>query len=104
MEQPIIFDSYKDYLDSTRDLIELAVKQTLVSTGKLSATVSKAEAIRMANGSRYLIERYINEGLIPAPKDGGPTSKLRIDRVLLETLLKTANRSTYSSLKIVARK
>lgn len=83
------------------DCMELGAKKALVATGVLSQTVSKSEAIRIAD-SRSLIERWIKEGLLGAHQDGGKTSKLRIDRLQLDILLKTANRSTY--LTVIERK
>ena len=72
------------------DAAELGGKKALISIGKLSPTISKAEAYRLYG--RAQVDRWIDERLIIPQKDGENTSRVRLDRMRLETIAKSSNR------------
>jgi hypothetical protein len=79
-----------------QDAAELGAKSALSQVGLIKPYISKAEANRMV-GQRT-VERWMQEGLITPSKDGPTSSKIRINRVQFESLLKTSNRPSYKSL------
>jgi hypothetical protein len=79
------------------DAAELGSKRALVEIGKLSPMITKAQAYKLHGRSQ--VDRWIKEGLLRQYKDGENTSKVRIDRMQLETIAKSSNRASYFSTK-----
>jgi len=66
---------------------ELGAVVALIRTGKLKPYLKKAEAFRLHG--RANVEHWIDEGLITPRKDGGHSASWRIDRIELETIVKS---------------
>jgi hypothetical protein len=79
-----------------QDAAELGAKSALSQAGLMKSYISKSQAERMAG--RANINRWLLEGLITPSKDGPTTSKIRINRVQLEAIIKTSNRPSYLAL------
>lgn len=75
------------------DAAELGAKKALVQTGLLKPFLSKSEAYKLHG--RKIVDRWIGEGLVKLIKDGPNGAKMRIDRLELETVAKTSNRTYY---------
>ena len=79
------------------DAAELGGTRALIGIGKLSPTISKAEAYRLYGRSQ--VNRWIDEHLIIPQKDGENTCRVRLDRMRLETIAKSSNRLSYFANK-----
>jgi len=75
------------------DAAELGARRIAKELGISKPFMSQNEAWKIYG--RRTIERWIEEGLITPQKDGNATSKIRLDRMELETLSKSSNRHTY---------
>lgn len=71
----------------------LAVKRVLLELGLVKTFLSKTEAYKLYG--RGTVERWISEGLIKPHKDGSDSSKVRLERMRLEALSASSNRTTY---------
>jgi len=74
------------------DATETATIRTLCAVGLLKPDMTKAEAYRIYG--RAQVDRWITEGLIEPVQDGVKT-KIRLDRIKLESLRKSANRMSW---------
>ena len=66
------------------DANETGAMRALIETGNLKPFLSKSEADRQYG--RGTVDRWIKEGLITPGKDGGASSKIRLDRMQLRYL------------------
>lgn len=66
---------------------ELGAVIALIRTGKLKPYLKKSEAFRLYGRSN--VEHWIEEGLITPRKDGGQSASWRIDRIELESIVKS---------------
>ena len=66
---------------------ELGAVIALIKTGKLRPYLKKSEAFRLYGRSN--VEHWIEEGLITPRKDGGQSASWRIDRIELESIVKS---------------
>ena len=73
---------------------EMGAKRAYIHLGIIKPYMSKAEAFKMYG--RANVDRWIKENLIVPIKDGNYSAKLRLDRIKLEMVSKTANRHTYT--------
>ena len=60
---------------------------------KLKPYISKREAYKLYG--RAIVDRWIKEGLIKEIKDGENSSTVRIDRIQIEIIAKSSNRSSF---------
>lgn len=82
-----------EYMNALIDTAELGAKKALQSAGLLKPYLSVSECNRIYG--RAVVERWIREELIKPIKDGNASAKTRIDRIKIEAVAKSANRSTY---------
>ena len=82
-----------EYRRAMLDAAEIAAQKVLVSTGQLKPYMSLRQAYKLY-GERN-VERWRKEGLIKAVKDGDRNSKVRIDRLEIESVARTSNRASY---------
>ena len=82
-----------EYRRAMLDAAEIAAQKVLVSTGQLKPYMSLRQAYKLY-GERN-VERWRREGLIKAVKDGDRNSKVRIDRLEIESVARTSNRASY---------
>ena len=75
------------------DVAEIAVQKTLIATGNLKPYISLNQAYKMYG--RSTVDRWAEKGLVKLLKDGDKNSRVRIDRVEIETVAKTSNRSIF---------
>jgi hypothetical protein len=66
---------------------ELGAVIALIRAGKLKPYLKKSEAFRLYGRSN--VEHWIEEGLITPRKDGGQSASWRIDRIELESIVKS---------------
>jgi hypothetical protein len=88
--------SLKNMAAMLHDAAELGAKTALTEAGLVKPYISKSQAVKMAG--RASVNRWVQEGLITLIKDGPRTSKIRINRVQFESVMKTSNRHTYLTL------
>ena len=87
----------KHLKDLLADAVEIGFKKGFM-TGSISETIlkpyiSKREAHRLYG--RAIVDRWIKEGLIKEIKDGENSSTVRIDRIQIEIIAKSSNRSSF---------
>ena len=78
------------------DFGEICAQKALIEADLLRPFISLAAANRKYGEST--VERWAQEGLIDIIQDG-PGSNYRINRVQIETVNRTANRHTYTTVK-----
>ena len=87
----------KHLKDLLADAVEIGFKKGLMtgtmSEIKLKPYISKREAHRLYG--RAIVDRWIKEGLIKEIKDGDNSSTVRIDRIQIEIIAKSSNRSSF---------
>lgn len=81
-----------EYRNALIDAAELGAQKALAEIGELKPYLWLRQAQRKYGPS--VVERWHREGLIDYLQDG-PNAKIRIDRIQIETVAKTANRSSY---------
>jgi hypothetical protein len=79
-----------EYRNALIDAAELGAKKALEEMGLIKPFIKLGEAQRMY-GTK-IVNRWIKDGLINPVKDGVRNSTVRIDRIQIETISKTANR------------
>lgn len=82
-----------EFRNALADAAELGAKKALEGAGLLRPYLKLSEAKRIYGAAT--VKRWIKERLILPVKDGDSTSTVRIDRLQIETVAKTANRSSY---------
>lgn len=82
-----------EYRNALVDAAELGAMKALQDVGLVKPFLKLAEAKRMYGPS--VVDRWIKEGLLKIAKDGNRNSTVRIDRLEIMSLAKTANRATY---------
>jgi len=87
----------KHLKDLLADAVEIGFKKGLmtgsVSETKLKPYISKKQASNLYG--RAIVDRWIKEGLVKEIKDGDNSSTIRIDRIQLEIIAKSSNRSSF---------
>lgn len=91
-------ESEHEYLNALVDAAELGAKKALQNVGIIAPYLSQRQAGRLYGTGK--VRRWIKEGLITPVKDGDKNSTVRIDRIQLEAVAKTANRASYFMNKI----
>ena len=90
---PMIEMTPREFRQVVSDVMEIAVKQTLVSLGMLKPYLTKAEAYKIYG--RKQVDRWLKEKLIEKIKDGTNTSSIRLSRIELEKVAATSNRMSW---------
>jgi len=85
--------SETEYRNALVDAAELGARKALEKVGFIKPYLKLREAQRAYGAA--IVNRWIKEGLIKPIKDGDRTASVRIDRTQIESIAKTANRSTY---------
>lgn len=75
------------------DTAELAVLKTLTELCLIKPYLKLREAKRLYGPA--VVNRWIKEGLVKVLKDGDSSASIRISRVEIEAVAKSANRSSY---------
>lgn len=86
-------ESRLEYINALRDAAELGATKALQDVGLLRPYLKMREAKRIYGPA--IVERWIRERLIIPIKDGNNTASMRIDRLQIAAVAKSANRSTY---------
>lgn len=89
----ILPQSEIEFRNALIDAAELGAKKALEQVGLIKPYLKLREAQRMYGGS--IVNRWIQEGLINIIKDGQRNASVRINRIEIETVSKTCNRSNY---------
>jgi hypothetical protein len=82
-----------EYRNALIDAAELGARKALEVAGLIKPYLKLREAQRLYGSS--VVNRWILEGLVSAIKDGTRNASVRINRVQIETVAKTSNRSNY---------
>ena len=82
----------KEFSFLLKDAVIDGTDKTLMASGQLPDTLTKAQAFRLHGRSN--VERWISEGLINPVKQRGNSSKKFIDRLKLESVARASNRTT----------
>jgi hypothetical protein len=80
-----------EFRNALVDAAELGAQKALAAAGVLKQFISEREAVRKYGA---IVKRWIDEGLVK-PKQDGPKSMKRIDRLEIESVAKASNRATY---------
>lgn len=75
------------------DVAEIVLKQYRIEKGDEKPFISQREAYRLFGTG--VVKRWVQERLIKRKKDGSSTSTVRYDRIELEALARSSNRTTY---------
>jgi len=82
-----------EYRNALIDAAEVGAIKALIEVGALKPYLKLREAQRKYGAA--IVNRWIKEGLISPIKDGDWSASVRIDRIQIETVAKTANRASY---------
>jgi hypothetical protein len=82
----ITLDKYQ-LMDIISEAVRLGVETALVQSGLLKPYLTQTTAYEMYG--RKTVEKWIKEGRITAHKSGDRNSKVQLDRLALQTLVKT---------------
>lgn len=86
-----------EYRNALIDAAEIGAKKALQEAGLIKPYVKLREAYRMYGES--IVRRWMAEGLIKGLKDGPRNASVRISRIEIETVAKTANRASYLTIQ-----
>ncbi|MDX9847482.1 MAG: hypothetical protein RBT74_10925 [Tenuifilaceae bacterium] len=82
-----------EYRNALIDAAEAGATKALMDVGLLKPYLKLREAYRLYGEA--IVNRWIREGLVRVIKDGTRNASVRIDRLELLTVARTANRATY---------
>lgn len=82
-----------EYRNALIDAAEAGATKALMDVGLLKPYLKLREAQRLYGEA--IVNRWIREGLVRVIKDGTRNASVRIDRLELLTVARTANRATY---------
>lgn len=86
-------ESRIEYINALRDASEMGAMKALEQAGLLKPYLTERAAKKKYGPA--VVDRWIRERLVTVIKDGDRTAKKRIDRLQIEAVAKSANRSTY---------
>jgi len=90
-------ETQQEFIRALQYAAELGGLRALEMAGLSKPFLKMREAKRMFGPQ--LVTRWIKEGLINPVKDGDRSSSIRINRIEIEAVARTANRSTYMTLE-----
>ena len=79
------------------DAAQMGATIALQEAGLLKPYLSMREAKRLYGPA--IVDRWIKERLVTVIKDGNDTATIRIDRIQIAAVAKSANRSTYLTME-----
>ncbi|MDX9848748.1 MAG: hypothetical protein RBT74_17350 [Tenuifilaceae bacterium] len=82
-----------EYRNALIDAAEAGATKALMDVGLLKPYLKLRESYRLYGEA--IVNRWIKEGLVRVIKDGTRNASVRIDRLELLTVARTANRATY---------
>ena len=82
-----------EYINALIDACELGATKALAKVGSIKPYLKLREAQRIYGSA--IVNRWAEEGLITLIKDGDRNASVRIDRMEIEAVAKTSNRSSY---------
>lgn len=82
-----------EFRNALIDAAEIGARKALEEMGLSKPYVKLREAQRMYGTA--IVNRWIKEQLLTPVKDGNRNASVRINRIELEAVAKTANRATY---------
>lgn len=82
-----------EFRNALIDAAEIGAKKALEEFGLIKPYLKLREAYRLYGEA--VVKRWIKEDLIRPIKDGQRTASVRIDRVQIDSLAKSANRASY---------
>lgn len=82
-----------EFRNALIDAANIGAIKALSEIGAIKPFLKLREAQRLYGTS--VVNRWIKEGLINPIKDGNRTASVRIDRVQIEAVARTANRASY---------
>jgi len=82
-----------EFRNALVDAAEAGATKALMDVGLLKPYLKHREAQRLYGEA--VVNRWIKEGLVRVIKDGTRNASVRIDRLELLTVARTANRATY---------
>lgn len=82
-----------EFRNALVDAAEAGATKALMDVGLLKPYLKLREAYRLYGEA--IVNRWIKEGLVRVKKDGTRNASVRIDRLELLTVARTANRATY---------
>lgn len=82
-----------EYRNALIDAAEAGATKALMDVGLLKPYLKLREAQRLYGVA--IVNRWIREGLVRVIKDGTRNASVRIDRLELLTVARTANRASY---------
>ena len=82
-----------EYRNALIDAAEIGARKALEAAGLMKPYYKLREAQRLYGSS--VVNRWIQEGLVHAIKDGNRNASVRINRLQIEIVAKTSNRSNY---------
>jgi len=88
----ITLDKYQ-LMDIISGAVQIGVETTLVQTGLLKPYLTLTTAYNMYG--RKTVDKWIKEGRITAHKSGDRNSKVQLDRLVLQALVKTDELIVY---------
>jgi hypothetical protein len=88
----VTLDKYQ-LMDIISGAVQLGVETALVQSGLLKPYLTQTSAYEMYG--RKTVERWIKDGRITAHKSGNRNSKVQLDRLALQTLVKTDDLIVY---------
>jgi excisionase family DNA binding protein len=83
----------RQLMDLISGAVQIGVETTLVQTGLLKPYLTQTTAYKMYG--RKTVEKWIKEGRITAHKSGDRNSKVLLDRLALQALMKTDDLIVY---------
>ena len=86
-----------EYMHALRDAAELGATIALQEAGLLKPYMTMRGAKRLYGAT--IVDRWIKERLVTVIKDGEGTANIRIDRIQIAAVAKSANRSTYLTIE-----
>lgn len=82
-----------EYRNALIDAGTVSAMKALQEAGLMTPYIKISQAYRLHG--RYVVDRWIEEGLIKKIKDGNKSATVRIDRIQLEAVAMASNRATY---------
>jgi hypothetical protein len=86
-----------EFRNALIDAAEIGARKALQEAGLIKPYLKLREAYRQYGES--IVKRWIQEELIRPVKDGPRNASVRISRIEIDTVAKTANRASYLTIE-----